>query len=75
MNKNGFWIGLTDQETEGKFIWTSTGKEAGYTNWHEDHPSMYKKNSEDCVMLRKTDRTWEDYSCSSDELLALCEKG
>ncbi len=74
-NKNFYWIGLTDQKTEGKFVWTSTGKEAWYTNWHEDEPNVEKTNDEDCVFLQKGDRTWEDFSCSGVEIFALCEKG
>ncbi len=74
-----FWIGLTDQVTEGQFVWTSTSKIANYTNWNRWEPNGDNngRNDEDCVHLETTwnFRKWNDRSCDSSNLEALCQKG
>jgi len=75
---NYYWIGLTDEETEGTFVWTSTGKEPKYTYWNYGEPNVDEdENEEDCVHLETywNDRTWNDQSCNALYIHALCQIG
>jgi hypothetical protein len=74
-NDDIYWIGLTDKETEGKFVWTSTGKEANYTYWKKGEPNG--DENEDCVHLESymNDRKWNDRSCDAYGIDAICQMG
>lgn len=39
----GLWLGLTDQDVEGAFVWTS-GESVTYTNWLAGEPNNYLVN-------------------------------
>ncbi|XP_064101781.1 brevican core protein-like [Macrobrachium nipponense] len=60
----GYWIGLTDKESEGRFV-DSDGKLPTYTNWDSGQPNNFAKNGEDqdCVMLFQ--KKWNDNQCST----------
>jgi hypothetical protein len=45
-----YWIGLSDQKIEGKFVWSSTNEVSEYTNWRTGEPND-SKSDEDCVHL------------------------
>jgi hypothetical protein len=69
-----YWIGLTDEKTEGQFVWSTNGFKAEYTNWKIDEPDGGML--EDCVHLNNdTGRNWIDRSCFDSGLFALCERG
>lgn len=66
-----WWMGYTDQVTEGKFVWSS-GLNPGYSNWHADEPNDAGGN-EDCTQIgRFGDYTWNDEPCST-AFRYLCE--
>ena len=68
-----FWIGLTDNSTEGVFKWDSNGDLATYTNWDW---WTYGFGDQDCVHLRaKRLRRWNDKSCFNPNMFALCQAG
>ena len=37
---NTYWIGLTDEDTEGVFVWV-TGEPLSYTNWNDGEPNDF----------------------------------
>ncbi|XP_062266233.1 C-type lectin domain family 4 member E-like [Platichthys flesus] len=76
-----FWIGLTDSEEEGEWLWVDdTRLNASLTFWCEGEPNNLKgKNpdGEDCVTMWAEDKakhlkTWIDQSCKSS-LKSICE--
>jgi hypothetical protein len=46
-----YWIGLSDQEIEGKFVWSSTNEVSEYTNWRTGEPNGNSESDEDCIHL------------------------
>jgi len=58
------WIGLSDQEAEGNFVWV-TGEAVSYTNWASGQPNDI--GTQDCVMAFKdSGYKWNDMSCPND---------
>ncbi|MBG0789922.1 MAG: hypothetical protein H0S80_05415 [Desulfovibrionaceae bacterium] len=57
------WIGFTDQETEGTWVW-SNGEDVNYTNWHSGEPNnLHSGEGEDFAMIHWwSDGTWNDTS-------------
>ena len=60
-----YWIGLTDKNIEGEFVWMSTGATPNYTNWDTEQPfgASYGINSHEvieeyCAHLNKDGRSW-----------------
>ena len=72
---NEFWIGISDRENEGTFVYDSDGKDLVWTNWNTGEPNDWR-NGEDCV--RSDDRSagkykWNDDKCDSKYSI-ICEK-
>ena len=59
-NNQFLWIGYTDQQTEGQWVWV-TGNSHPYTKWKGGEPNNQGGN-EDCVEFRD-DATWNDLPC------------
>ena len=71
---NDFWIGLTDLFHEGKFVWSSMGQEAFYTNWVKTEPNNWHQ-TEHFVHLTSVyyERKWNDANENQTGSYALCQ--
>ncbi|XP_028905597.1 C-type lectin domain family 4 member G-like [Ornithorhynchus anatinus] len=67
----GYWIGLTDMDTEGTHQWID-GTDLIFTYWNTGEPND-SRGVEDCVMMLTTGR-WNDFRCTSDSDNWICEK-
>lgn len=63
------WMGLSDRDAEGRFLWSSDFAQGGYDRWDEGEPS--NGPGEDCVLL--TGGTWTDAACDLDRGF-ICER-
>ena len=80
-DKDGnYWIGLSDSDKEGDWMWTDETQLDfyGYKNWGPNQPNNHN-NNEHCVLIRikesDPDRygKWHDLRCS-DNSKYICEK-
>ncbi|XP_013876584.1 C-type lectin domain family 4 member K [Austrofundulus limnaeus] len=79
MNGDWFWIGLTDSETEGSWLWVDRSP-LDKSFWINGEPNNMGNppDGEDCAAL-KVDRadgdlqTWNDFPCSYAARI-ICEK-
>ena len=76
-----YWIGLSDNAMEGRYVWAESHQLADYTNWGPGEPQ--EEDGLDCV-FKSGDFIvgWHDYSCDKDTVAgdawgltihALCE--
>ncbi|XP_072038583.1 CD209 antigen-like protein A [Amphiura filiformis] len=76
ISSGGHWIGLTDAESEGTFVWVDTtfartgGKDLLYTNWQDGEPNQL--GEEDCITM--STGGWNDEDCSTSDNGYICEK-
>ncbi|KAL4231624.1 carbohydrate binding [Mactra antiquata] len=65
-----FWIGLNDQQNEGKYVWADgSSANASYLNWNHE-PNDYQ-GQEDCGIIYTTGQ-YNDVKCSV-HAAAICE--
>ncbi|XP_059130549.1 mannose-binding protein A-like [Peromyscus eremicus] len=67
--KGNAYIGITDEVTEGQFMYVTGGK-LTYSNWKQNEPNDYG-SGEDCVIMLESG-IWNDVSCQSS-FIAVCE--
>ncbi|HNS97364.1 MAG TPA: FG-GAP-like repeat-containing protein [Polyangiaceae bacterium] len=68
------WIGLSDQQTEGSFLWVN-GKSLTTAYWNDDEPND-SGGAEDCVGMFTSGETaglWNDFSCDAEHAF-ICEE-
>ena len=63
------WMGLSDRETEGEFLWSSDFAQGGYDRWSGTEPSGGP--GQDCVLV--TGGEWSDNPCDLDRGF-MCER-
>ncbi|XP_076110015.1 perlucin-like protein isoform X2 [Mytilus galloprovincialis] len=68
-----YWIGGTDNGTEGKFRWEPSGQPFNVTKWNPGEPNNVG-NIEDCVYYYQQDGAtgWNDANCNS-KFSYICE--
>ena len=71
-----WWIGLSDAETEGEFLWTD-GDAVTFTAWGPGQPNNggESRTNEDCVAIDQPISMggWNDNSCRGDVFPFICE--
>ncbi|XP_063405664.1 perlucin-like protein [Mytilus trossulus] len=67
-----FWLDGTDEYSEGKWEWASTGYALDYSNWYPGEPN--NDGDEDCLMTGDSFKAlWNDDNCGSHQKF-ICEK-
>ncbi|KAM4585565.1 uncharacterized protein PAE49_004781 [Odontesthes bonariensis] len=68
------WIGLTDQEVEGKWKWVD-GTPLTFSYWASGEPNNYEGEDEDCGELKyfSNEEVWNDAPCNKANFW-ICEK-
>ena len=59
---NWYWIGITDQKTEGTFKYVSDGSKVGFISWSKGQPTN-KTGNQDCTAFLKGE--WSTFNCTS----------
>jgi len=69
------WLGLSDINTEGKFVWTD-GTNTDFHHWAKYQPNNFA--NQDCVhtlgFLKGHDYEWNDVNCTDCHRFT-CKKG
>ncbi|XP_044023642.1 CD209 antigen-like isoform X2 [Siniperca chuatsi] len=75
--ESGFWIGLTDSETEGTWVWINNVTEVEQRYWMDGEPNNIGQLGEDCgIAVYSPNNPWKtrfDASCHQRERHWICE--
>uniref|UniRef100_A0A669CAH3 C-type lectin domain-containing protein n=1 Tax=Oreochromis niloticus TaxID=8128 RepID=A0A669CAH3_ORENI len=75
--QNGFWIGITDIETEDRWVWINNVTEVEQRYWMDGEPNDQGTNGEDCgVAVSSIFNPWKtryDGRCNWHNLHWICE--
>ena len=68
-----YWTSGSDEGHEGRWVWTSTGKQLNYTNWNTGQPDNYMGRGEH-YLHKNFVRTskWNDVPVTTT-MYAICE--
>jgi len=63
---DNIWIGLTDIEEEGVYVWENSGEVASYFDWFSGQPDGAALPEDDCVVMSYNDNyLWYDAPCDT----------
>ncbi|XP_063417332.1 perlucin-like, partial [Mytilus trossulus] len=69
-----YWLGGTDEQKEGVWIWSHSQNLITFTDWREGEPNNYNGN-EHCLSLKEASGyAWNDGPCQN-LMPFICEKG
>lgn len=63
LNLGDFWLGLNDNQIEGKFVWTDNTP-VNFTFWNGGEPNDWG-GAEDCAHVYASNNTWNDLDCNA----------
>jgi len=65
VGNNDTFIGLTDQITEGQFVWVD-GTPLAFSNWESGEPNNGGGSNEDCAIIAgaRAQKMWDDRPCA-----------
>ncbi|XP_062568465.1 perlucin-like protein [Saccostrea cucullata] len=67
-----FWIGLTDDSSEGNWEWLPSGNTVSFSDWAPGQPD--NGHNEDCVLLSHSKHYhWNDDQCDNSHYF-ICER-
>ncbi|XP_019940818.1 CD209 antigen-like protein E [Paralichthys olivaceus] len=73
----GSWIGITDIEKEGTWVWLNNVTEVEKRYWMDGEPNNHGVQGENCVCIiyssKNPWKTWFDAKCDEHEVHWICE--
>ncbi|KAF7201907.1 C-type lectin domain family 4 member E [Nothobranchius furzeri] len=72
---NGFWIGLTDLQHQGKWVWINNVTEESPTFWRRGQPNIIGAQSGNCTAFlpASTLNAWYNANCQQYRMNWVCE--
>merc|ERR1712080_480270 len=71
---SAWWIGLTDQGHEGRWIWQHDIEDVSYTDWAQG-PPHHGVNNLDCAVLERGQHyRWRDTDCTNTTAAPICQR-
>jgi len=62
-NADDTWLGLSDQDHEGRFEWVGS-KLSNYSNWAPGYGPEHQNSAQNCAVMSLRDGHWRDFWCS-----------
>ncbi|XP_029973554.1 CD209 antigen-like protein C isoform X2 [Salarias fasciatus] len=75
--QNGFWVGLTDMDTEDHWVWINNVTEVEPRYWMDGEPNEYGIGEDCAAVVYSSSNPWKsrnDANCQRNELYWICEK-
>ncbi|KAF4526058.1 hypothetical protein B566_EDAN015076 [Ephemera danica] len=74
VDKN-FWTSGSDSAQEGSFVWTSTGEQVMFTDWHTEEPNNMNGVEDTVGFYYKSNvLKWNDIHSTLSDVYAICEE-
>ncbi|KAK3084666.1 hypothetical protein FSP39_017176, partial [Pinctada imbricata] len=67
---NHFWIGLSDENHEGVWLWYPSMEVPAFTDWNSHEPTNV--NTQNCAVIHKQHLKWHDKPCTGKHSF-ICE--
>jgi len=71
---SAWWVGLTEQGHQGRWVWQHSVEDTTYTNWAPDYPD-YTNTEDDCVVMASRDSfMWSNTDCGGLAACPVCQR-
>ncbi|XP_071148863.1 perlucin-like [Mytilus edulis] len=72
-NESGYWLGGTDEQEEGVWVWSHSQNFITYTDWKAGEPNNARGNEHCLILWESSGYAWNDSPCK--QLMPfICEK-